>query len=160
MAAKAIGKTLPFGFRGNVSRTPDTIIEAFTNVGTDAIPYGAPVIYDATNKGVRAVKSTDNDANAIVGIAVRHIGQPKSDSPSGYYYNPKEVVDVLVRGSIMVELKAVTGIAPRGQVYVDPTDGELTSVSTSNLALPNTKFSTGEYDSDKIAEVTILARSI
>ena len=61
MAGKAIGKTLPFGFRGNVARTPDTIIQAFTNVGTDAIPYGAPVVYDATNKGVRAVKSTDSD---------------------------------------------------------------------------------------------------
>ena len=160
MAGKAIGKTLPFGFRGNVARTPDTIIQAFTNVGTDAIPYGAPVVYDATNKGVRAVKSTDSDATAIIGSAVRHIGQPPADSPSGYYYAAKETVDVLVRGTIVVELKATTGIAARGQVYVDPTDGEFTTVSTSNLAMPNTKFTTGEYDGDKIAEVTILSRSI
>ncbi len=160
MAGKAIGKTLPFGYRGNVSRTPDTVIQAYTNVGNTNIPYGAPVVYDAANKGVRAVKSDDNDATAIVGIAVRHIGQPKADAPTGWYYGPKDVVDVLVRGSCMVELKATTGIAARGQVYVDPTDGELTSVSTSNLALPNTQCSTGEYDSDKIAEVSILARSI
>lgn len=159
MAGKAIGKTLPFGFRGNVARTPDTIIQAFTNVGASAIPYGAPVVYDATNKGVRAVASTDTAA-AIIGIAVRHIGQPHADSPDGYYYAAKETVDVLVRGTIVVELKATTGIAARGQVYVDPTDGEFTPVSTDNLAMPNTKFTTGEYDGDKIAEVTILSRSI
>ena len=160
MAGKAIGTTLPFGYRGNVSRTPDTVIQSYTNVGTDNIPYGAAVIYDATNKGVRAVKSTDSTASDLIGIAVRHIGQPKADAPTGWYYAPGEAVDVLVRGSCTVELKATTGIAPRGQVYVDPTDGELTSVSTSNLALPNTKFSTGEYDGAKIAEVSILARSI
>ncbi|MBQ6123190.1 MAG: hypothetical protein IJI59_15830, partial [Clostridia bacterium] len=53
-----------------------------------------------------------------------------------------------------------TGIAARGQVYADPTDGELTSVSTSNLAVPNAKFATGNYDSNKIAEITILERSM
>lgn len=160
MAGKVIGKTLPFGFRGNVSRTPDTIIMSFCNVGTDNIPYGAPVIYDATNKGVRAVKSTDSTASELVGFAVRRMGQPHSDSSSGYYYAPGETVDVLVRGSMTVELKAVTSIAARGQVYVDPTDGELTSVSTSNLAVPNTVFATGDYDANKIVEVTILTRSI
>lgn len=159
MAGKAIGKTLPFGFRGNVARTPDTIIQAFTNVGNSAIAYGAPVAFDATNKGVRAVKSTDT-ADNIIGIAVRHIGQPHADSPDGYYYDERETVDVLVRGTIVVELKATTGIAARGQVYVDPTDGKFTPVSTNNLAMPNTKFTTGEYDGDKIAEVTILSRSI
>ena len=38
--------------------------------------------------------------------------------------------------------------------------GELTSVATNNLAVPNTKFATGKYDSNNIAEVTILARSM
>lgn len=160
MAGKAYGKTLPFGFRGNVSRTPDTIIGAFNNVGDDPIQYGAPVVYDATNKGVRAVKNTDNDANAIIGIAVRHIGQPKADSANGWYYAKGETVDVLLRGTICIETKAQTGIAARGQVYVDPSDGEFTSVSTSNLAMPNTVFATGEYDTNKIVEVTILKRSL
>ena len=35
------------------------------------------------------------------------------------------------------------GPFPEGVVYADPTDGELTSVSTSNLAVPNAKFATG-----------------
>ena len=159
MSGKVIGKTLPFGYRGTVSRTPDIIIDPFNNVGEDNIQFGAPVVYDATNKGVRALKSTDA-ATDIIGIAVRRMGQPHADSADGWYYKPGETVDVLVRGSITVELKATTGIAARGQLYVDPTDGELTSVSTSNLAVPNTKFSTGAFDANKITEVTILARSI
>ena len=120
MSGKAYGKTLPYGFRGAVSRQPDTLIQSDTNVGNPAIQFGAPVVFDATNKGVRALKSTDETASDIIGIAVRRIGQPYADSEDGWYYKKGDVVDVLVRGSIAVELKATTGIAPRGQVYADP----------------------------------------
>lgn len=159
MAGKVIGKNLPLGFRGAVSRQPDTLIQSYTNVGNADIQFGAPVVYDANKGGVRALASGDA-ATAIIGLAVRRIGQPYADNDQGWYYKMGDVVDVLVRGSMTVELKATTGIAARGQVYVDPNDGALTSVSDSNLAVPNTKFSTGKYDSNKIAEVSILARSI
>jgi len=160
MSGKAIGKTLPLGFRGNVARTPDCLIMPFPAVGSGNIPYGAAVVWDATNKGVRTVASSGDVAGDIIGFAVRRIGQPHEDAANGYYYKPGETVDVLVRGTIMVELKATTGIAARGQVYVDPTDGELTSVSTSNFAVGNTKFATGEYDANKICAVTILERNM
>lgn len=159
MAGKAYGKSLPFGFRGAVSRQPDTLIQPYTNVGDTNIEFGAPVVYDATNGGVRALASTDA-ATDIIGLAVRRVGQPYVDSPQGWYYKKGDTVDVLVRGSMTVELKAVTGIAARGQVYAVPATGELTSVSTNNLAVPNAKFATGKYDSNNIAEVTILARSM
>ena len=160
MSGKAIGTSLPLGFRGNVARTPDTLIMPFVAVGSDNIPYGAALIFDESAGGVRPVKSTDSDATKIIGFAVRRIGQPKADSMAGYYYAPGETVDVLVRGTMTVELKARTGLAARGQVYVDPTDGELTSVSTSNLAMPNTKFATGKYDANNIVSVTVLERNI
>lgn len=159
MAGKAYGKSLPFGFRGAVSRQPDTLIQPYTNVGDANIQFGAPVVYDATNGGVRALASTDA-ATDIIGLAVRRVGQPYSDDAQGWYYKKGDTVDVLVRGSMTVELKATTSITARGQVYVDPSDGELTSVSTNNLAVPNTRFATGKYDSNNIAEVTILARSM
>ena len=159
MAGKAYGKTLPFGFRGAVSRQPDTLIQSYTNTGDDNIEFGAPVVFDGSTGGVRKVASGDANT-AIIGLAVRRMGQPYADDPKGYYYKKGDTVDVLVRGSMTVELKATTGIAARGQVYADPTDGELTSVSTNNLAVPNTKFATGNFDSNKVAEITILARSI
>lgn len=169
MSAQAIGIHLPLGYRGNISRTPDTVISPFTNLGDEPIQFGEPVIYDATKKGVRKIKSTDSTNTDIIGIAVRHIGQPHADAPDGYYYAPGEVVDVLVRGSIMVELADTASLAPRGKVYVcngsheSHAAGEIVCDAGSNsdtLEIPGAAISTGEADANKIVEITILTRSI
>lgn len=171
MAGKVIGKVLPFGFRGSVTRTPDTIIAPYVNSGEEKIQFGEPVAYDANSKGVRKIKSTDTAAS-IVGIAVRRIGQPYADNEQGWYYASGDSVDVLLRGSIAVELEATTGIAGRGKVYYNPATGEVTSVAShtegsgddaktvNHLEVPNTVFTIGECDSENIAEVTILTRSM
>lgn len=168
MAGKVIGKTLPVGFRGNVTRTPDTIISPHCNVGDEPIQFGEPVIYDAAKKGVRKVLSTDANAADLVGIAVRRIGQPYADDASGWYYKKGDVVDVLLRGSIAVEVANTTGIAARGDVYVcnGATEGETAgaivceTAGSGRLKMPNAVFATGNYDGEKIAEVTILSRSM
>ena len=169
MAGKVIGKNLPFGYRGTPSRNPDTIIEPFVNKGEDNIQYGDPVLYDPTANGVRRLKSDDSSASAIIGIAVRRVGQPYANNVQGYYYAPGDMVDVMTRGSIMVELEAHTGIAPRGAVYADPATGEISSLANhtpeggsqvSHLAIPNAIFATGKYDANEITEITILSRSI
>lgn len=170
MAGKVIGKTLPFGFRGNVSRTPDTIVMPFCAVGDDPIQFGEPVVYDATNKGVRKVASGDTSAS-IIGIAVRRMGQPYADSADGYYYAKGDTVDVLVRGSMTIELLSATGIAARGKVYVCNGTGSnrpagsivaqaASGTGADTIEVPNTVFATGDYDASNIAEVTILTRSI
>lgn len=168
MAGKVIGKTLPIGFRGNVTRTPDTIVTPMCNIGADNIQFGEPVVFDATSKGVRKIKTTDTTNANVIGIAVRRIGQPYADSDDGWYYKPGDVVDVLVRGSIAVEVAVTTGIAARGSVYVcngaqsgeKPGEIVCTTASTGRVQIPNAVFTTGNFDSDKIAEVTILSRSI
>ena len=169
MAGKVIGKTLPFGYRGNPSRNPDTIIEPFVNKGTDNIQYGDPVLFDPATKGVRRLKSTDSTASMIIGIAVRRVGQPYANNMEGYYYAPGDMVDVLTRGSIMVELGAHTGLAARGTVYADPATGEISTLANhtpeggsqvNHLAIPNAIFATGNYDGNEITEITILSRSV
>lgn len=166
MSGIAIGKTLPLGYRGAVTRSPDTIIAPYVNCGASNIEFGEPVVFDATNKGVRRVASTDS-ATDIIGIAVRRIGQPYADSNDGWYYKSKDIVDVLLRGSIAVEIAATASIAARGGVYV--CDGTQTGESagdikcasaTGRFQMPNAVFTTGNYDSANIAEVTILTRSI
>ena len=164
MAGKAIGKTLDFGYRGAVSRTPDTLIQAYQNVGEANIQFGEPVVFDATNGGVRKITTTDTDNTNIIGIAVRRMGDPYADNAQGWYYKQGDAVDVLVRGSIVVELKATTSIAARGSVYVangnnSTTAGDLYCASGSGLVqVPNAIFSTGKYDSNRCAEITILER--
>lgn len=170
MSGKAIGIRLPLGYRGNVSRTPDTIISPFTNKGEDNIPYGAPVVFDKETKGVRALKSGDAAATApIVGIAVRHIGQPYSDSPEGYYYAPGDVVDVLVRGSIVVELSDTEEIAAQGKLFAcdgsheDHQPGDFVCKAGDNsdtIEVPGAIIATGVTDESNLAEITILTRSI
>lgn len=168
MSGKVIGKTLDFGYRGTVARTPDVIIQSFTNVGTDSILFGEPVVYDATNGGVRKIKSTDTDNTGIIGIAVRRMGQPYADNAQGWYYAAGDVVDVLVRGTICVELKDATSIAARGALYIangaagSLTPGDLYAATGTGHAItvPNTYFATGKVDGNKIAEVTILERKM
>lgn len=161
MAGKVIGTSLNFGYPGNVSRVSDTVIMSFPVGGADGtkIKYGAPVAYDpTTNKIVAATAATVG--STIIGFAVRRIGQPYEDSSDGWYYKPGDVADVLVRGSIVVEIETSTGIAARGKVYLDTTSGKITSVSTSNTEIPNAIFSTGKVDANKTVEVTVTERGI
>ena len=164
MAGKAIGKTLDYGYRGTVSRTPDTIIQAYQNVGSANIQFGEPVVYDATYGGVRKIGTSDTDNTGIIGIAVRRLGDPYADNDMGWYYKQGDTVDVLVRGSIVVETKSQTSIAARGSVYVangnnSTTAGDIYCASGSGLVqVPNAIFTTGKYDANKCAEVTILER--
>ena len=164
MAGKAIGKSLNIGYRGTVSRTPDTIIQAYQNVGSANIQFGDVVVYDATNKGVRAITTTDTDNTNIIGIAVRRVGDPYTDASNGWYYKQYDVVDVLVRGSIVIELKDVTSIAAHGSVYVangnnSTTAGDYYCASGSGkVQVPNAVFTNGNYDGNKCAEISILER--
>lgn len=174
MSGKAIGTSLSFGFPGCVTRNPDTIISSFANVGDDPIQFGEPVVFDAAKNGVRKIKGTDTTNAGLIGIAVRRIGQPYEDSENGWYYKVGDIVDVLVRGSIAVELAATTSAAARGKVYVynGSKAGTLTthkpgllvcvndSTNNDTIELPNTVLTTGKHDSGNIAEVTILTRAI
>lgn len=162
MAGKVIGKKLPFGFRGNVTRTPDTIIAPYANVGSANIQFGEPVVYDADMRGVRQFKTGDT-TDQVIGIAVRRIGQPYADNEHGWYYAEGDTVDVLLRGSIAVEVASATGMTGRGKVYVRTgADNavEIVCEADGAVEVPNAVFATGECDASNIAEVTILARSI
>lgn len=174
MSGKVIGKNLPYGYRGAVSRTPDTIITTLVNTGDDPIQYGEPVVFDAGTGGVRKIKSTDTTNANIVGIAVRRIGQPYADNDQGWYYASGDAVDVLVRGSICVELASATGLAAKGNVYVynGSKAASVTGHDAGNIAaaadssnndtvqIPNAIFTIGKADANNIAEITILTRSI
>ena len=168
MPGKVIGTALMYGFPGNPSRMQDCVIAPYkyakTNTGN--IAFGEPVAYDATNKGVRKVGSSDT-ADVIIGIAVRKIGQPYADNAEGWYYAPGDVVDVMLRGSISVPVAVTTGIAARGQVYVckgtgTQAAGDVVCQSAADTLAPNNmKFATGDINAtDKVAEVTIVERTI
>lgn len=173
MPGKVIGDKLPRGFAGTPSRMSDCVIAPYNYPATETgnIQFGEPVVFDPTTKGIRKIASTDT-ADAIIGIAVRRMGQPKSDDENGWYYKPGEVVDVLIRGSITVPVLDATGIAARGGVHVckGTTTGRpagaivcqaATGSGADTVQIANAKFSNGEIDSaDLVAEITLFERVI
>ena len=160
---KTIGISMPLGFAGTISRMSDCVTQPYKYAASNTgnIQFGEMVAYDATNGGVRKMKATDT-ADDIIGIAVRHAGQPKDDTPTGWYYAPGETVDVLVRGTIMAQLGATTSVAARGTVYVDPATGLMYGATAAGyLTVSNAHFGNGKVDSDqKITEVTLLTRAV
>lgn len=168
MPGKAIGTNLEIGYPGTPSRMQDCVIAPYkyASANTGNIGFGEPVVYDSTYSGVRKIKREDSTTD-IIGIAVRRMGQPHSDSADGWYYAPGEVVDVMLRGSIVVPLKSTTSIAALGTVYVcngtgTNDAGDIVCASGADtVVVQNALFSTGVTNAtEKVAEVTITKRSI
>lgn len=168
MPGKVIGNSLPIGFAGNPSRMSDCVIAPYMYAASNSgnIQFGEPVAFDAANGGVRKVASTDTSAS-IIGIAVRRMGQPKSDDANGWYYQPGEEVDVLLRGSIVVPVLNATSIAARGTVYICKGTGDnrpagsiVCASGDDTIQMANAKFSTGKIDTDLVAEITLTERVI
>lgn len=166
MPGKVIGNNLPIGFAGNPSRMSDCVIAPYLYPATceGNIRFGEPVVFDAASGGVRKVGASDAAAN-IIGIAVRRLGQPKSDDENGWYYQPGEVVDVLLRGSIVVPVLDATSIAARGAVYVckgsganRPAGSIVCATANDALEMANAKFTTGKIDADQVAEIILTER--
>jgi hypothetical protein len=84
---------------------------------------------------------------------------------SAGYYSPKQAVDVLERGSIMVFCKNGTPLAG-GAVYIRTVvsgehaigDFEAVADGTNSVLIPNAKWTSGKTDSTLLTEVTLLTR--
>lgn len=154
MPGHVIGENLNFGFAGTPSRMSDCVIAPYLydSENTANIQFGEAVALD-TDGHIVAASST----KAPIGIAVRHLGQPHVDANDGWYYAPGDTVDVLLRGSIVVEIDgAVTPAAP---VYFNATTKKFTATSSGMVAVPGAVFA-GKKDTNNVGEITLTARKI
>ncbi|HIT70256.1 MAG TPA: hypothetical protein IAC36_10180 [Candidatus Aphodomonas merdavium] len=166
MAGYVIGKELPGGFAGSVSRSRDAVIECFAAKGEGRIGFGDPVLLN--EDGTVSAFSQTADAANFAGIAVREVKQAADDSGEAWYQE-SEPVDVLVRGSICVHVVSGTPVAG-GAVYVRTGTGEeheagqivaaASETEGETLQLPNAVFATSGVDAGGIAEITLLHRMI
>ena len=124
MSGFVIGKQLGKGFAGNVSRSQDTVIACFAAKGAE-IPFGAPVILNAD--GTVSRYSKGDSAAKVIGFAVREVKQAKDDGGEAAY-KAGEPVDVLLRGSVVVEkgkyLGEVKEVVADGITYLGCTSGQ------------------------------------
>lgn len=155
MAGKVIGTALDFGYPGNVTRGFDTVIMAYPVGGKENIIFGAPVAFDAENNCVVAV-SGDTEADSLIGVAVRRIGQPYVDDSKGWFYKPGDTCDVLVRGSIAVEVAEEADIIARNKASYDAKNKVF--VASGGIEMSNAVFATGKVDGNSVAEITLLQR--
>ena len=150
------GKVLSFknGWPGTVSRSIDDIIESFANgEATAAIKFGAPVALVSGN--VTNVSTTNTN---VIGVAVRTVKTEKTYAGNDPEYAPKDLVDVIKRGTVAMAVPAAATPAAGGTVYITKATGALaTAADSTNTIQTNWKFK-GPKDSNNVVEVVLTER--
>ena len=167
--------TFDIGWPGAISRSVDDIVVSLKNAGTDPIPFGAPVFLTSDGEGVVAFSNTASPAQtfaSFVGFAIRAASKTPDTYPiqqdmssirsnqSGVW-NPKEPVEVLVRGTIAVE--TAVGFLPGGDVYLRVSDGALVPEAGEEgetFLLENVKMRTPQGNNRPCSELLITTRNI
>lgn len=166
MPGSVVGKRLNYGYAGAISRSIDAVVTNRRAKGK--IKFGAPVVLNSDN--TYSTFSKSNVADDFVGIAVREVKQSTNYINGTSQYEDKERTDVLNRGSICITVN-VGNPTPNGKVYVRVSENEeksngivggfeAESDGVHTIELSNVRFATGNLDSNRVAEVTILSRSM
>jgi len=151
------GKVLKFtnGYPGAVTRSIDDIIESIpSGEASAAIAFGAPVaLY---NGKVVNVSGTYTD---VIGVAVRSIKTEETYGGNNPTYKAKEIVDVLKRGTIAMEIPSALSPAAGGTVYITKATGKLaTAADSTNTIETSWKFK-GAKDENNVVEVVLTERA-
>ncbi len=146
------------GSPGAVSRSVDDIIIALPNQDEQPLSFGTAVVL--SSQGTGAVRFTPSSTAAdFLGFTARSASKtPAEYGSSQGSYQPREMMDVLTRGSIVVQ---VTGSpAAGGKVYLVKATGAVTVTADGDntVELANARFR-GPRDSTGQAEVILLSRN-
>lgn len=165
MPGTVIGKTLNFGYPGQISRQGDEISRTRpVKKGAANIPFGAAVEIGADGT-CTLLGAGAGTAAAFAGVAMRRVKSALvyPDQNHGYYA-ANENCDILERGAVMVECVAGNPTVG-GAVHVykaaasGHTMGEFAAAAdaTNTVQLTNAKWATGK-DANNVAEVVIVTR--
>ncbi len=153
------------GRPGAVSRSIDDIIISVKNAGEYDIPFGAPV-FMTPDGAVPFDIENPQEFFTFMGFAVRipdktpdqYVTGQFNDPPEGAWH-PGDVIEVLVRGSMCVQLESIGSLG--SPVYVRKADGKLTtSMGTSNstVLLENVRIKKPR-DTSGCAEIVVNKRN-
>lgn len=165
MPGTVVGKTLNFGYPGQISRQGDEISRTRpVKKGAANIPFGAAVEIGADGT-CTLLGAGAGTASAFAGVAMRRVKSALvyPDQNHGYY-EANENCDILERGAVMVE--CVAGNPTVGgavHVYKAAASGHkmgefaAAADATNTVQLTNAKWATGK-DANNVAEVVIVTR--
>ncbi len=120
------------GAPGSVSRSVDDIIISVRNASETDVPFGTPVFLGSGGAEPFDV-SDPQEFSAFLGFAVRVADKtpdeyPRTQNPQPFSqagaWHPGDVMEVLVRGSVIVKMATSPLVGDR--VYLRKTDGQLT----------------------------------
>lgn len=171
MTGSVINYSLNYGYPGEPSHTPDNVIatHAVAADQTNGIQFGQACTQNGD--GSIAAFGAANTAAQFAGVAVRVVKTPyQYPNQNMGVYLPDEIMSILERGSISVQINpgTATDITIGGAVYLriaanetypDAVIGgfETTADGANTVELTNTKWST-TADANGVAEITILTR--
>ena len=142
------------GYAGEVSRSIDDIIESFPNGESTAIAFGAPVAF--YQGAVKLASATYTD---VIGIAIRAAKTEKTYAGNDPEYGADELVDVLKRGTVVVEVPNAATPAAGGTVYITKATGKfaVAADSTNTIEMAGWKFK-GAKDENNMVEIVLTER--
>ena len=150
----------PNGYPGAVSRAKDDVIIPMKNHENVSLAFGTPVFQVS---GERSCKSYGDGVTAedFIGFTVRIAAKtPDTYGSKTACYSPNEPVDVLTRGSIVLEFASTAH--PGDAVYLRKLDGKLVTnpgTEGTTLQLPNCTVRSPR-DTAHCAEVVVTKRNI
>lgn len=166
MAFNVIGKTMPVGLPGQVARESYSVIETHANDAEAPVTaYGVPVAL-ASNGAVRMLTSTDTAAS-IYGWSVRpdavQLGGANPVFGDSGIPDPKQPIDIMIKGYINVKVYGSTAPAFGGAVYVrnaagssgEPV-GAAEAASGTGLVAANDTIFMGAKDDYDLAQIRVL----
>ena len=148
------------GFPGAIARALDDVVVAFANKSEAALAFGVPVVLDATQTGVTLFDPATHTAADFVGITVRNPSKtPDTYGSSTGSYAANDLVDVLVRGHIVVKMENWDGKLG-DPVTIKKADGSWSNATGADyVALPNVRISSAT-DGTMCAELLIPERNV
>ena len=166
MAFNVFGKHMPVGLPGQVARESYSVIETHANDSTAPVTaYGVPVAL-ASNGAVRMLTSTDTAAS-IYGWSVRpdavQLGGANPAFGDSGVPDPKQPIDIMIKGYINVKVYGSTAPAFGGAVYVrnaaggsgEPV-GATEAASGTGLVAANDTIFMGAKDDYDLAQIRVL----
>lgn len=163
---QVIGKEMPHGFAGCYARQPDMIVETRPAGGETPIPFGAPLVYDATKPAVVAA-GAGFTAAAFAGVAGAEIKTALTYlTQQEGQYAPGDAVTVFQRGSINVRAYGTPALGGAvylrtgtSETYTSETVGSFTATNEASktVQLTNCQWG-GPADANGIAELVILTK--
>ena len=149
------------GFPGAVSRSIDQIIVSMRNASGGDVAFGAPLFLAGGENACTGFDASTSASAGFVGFAVRAADKtPDTYGSNLAVYHANDPVDVLVRGSTVLEFDGVA--APGSSVYIRKTDGKLVTSageSGTTLLLPGVTVRTFR-DSSGCAEIVLTERNL